>query len=148
MTVCCPQEKECALSDLYHQLQQLASSQTQPVCLSPAGSSAAAAVESTGRVWQVAVAARDAEIEELHCELMEVRGQHLLWVLSPASIVMLPAGFPSSLPALLMSIPANSQCPVNHLLENAVLHRASSAAPDGVAWPIQVSYSLTLCHRG
>ena len=75
------QEKECALSDLDHQLQQLASPQAQLARLSPPGPSAAAAAESTGMAWQVAVAARDAEIEELHCELMEVRGQHLLWVL-------------------------------------------------------------------
>ncbi len=74
MSLCCPQEKECALSDLDHQLQRLASPQAQLARLSPPGLSAAAAAESTGMAWQVAVAARDAEIEELHCELMEVRG--------------------------------------------------------------------------
>ena len=74
----CPQEKECALSDLNQQLQRLASPPAQLPRLSPPGLSAAAAAESTGMAWQAAMAARDAEIEELHCELLEVRGQDLI----------------------------------------------------------------------
>ena len=105
MSLRCPQEKECALSDLDHQLQQLASPRAQLARIGPSGPSAAAAAESTGMAWKVAVAARDAEIEELHCELMEVRGQHLPWVLFAASVVLLPVGPPPNLPALMMRPP-------------------------------------------
>ena len=103
MSLCCPQEKECALSDLNHQLQQVGSPQAQLARLSPAGPSAAAAAESTGTAWQVALAARDAEIEELHCELMEVRGSTLFGSCSTAGIVRLPLSPPPNLPTLLTS---------------------------------------------